>query len=280
MEAVFYYQGEWLEEQPKIAGPMNHTFWMSSVVFDGARAFNGLIPDIDMHCERLINSAHAMLLKPTMTADAVEALCREGAAMFAKEMELYIRPMFFAMEGFVSPEPDSTDFVLAIYESPMPAFNGFKACISTRRRPARDMAPTTAKASCLYPNSAIALREAEERGFDNAIILDANGNVAEFATANIWIAKDGVALTPAVNGTFLNGVTRQRVIELLKGDGVDVRETTITVDDVMKADEVFNTGNYGKVMPTIKVEDRDLQPGPMSRLAHDLYFEYAKTCPI
>src|SRR3546814_6001125 len=72
------------------------------------------------------------------------------------------------------------------------------------------MAPTDAKASCLYPNSARALNEASKRGFDNAVVLDALGNVAELATANLWIAKDGVAVTPAPNGTFLNGITKQR----------------------------------------------------------------------
>src|SRR3546814_12090816 len=90
------------------------------------------------------------------------------------------------------------------------------------------MAPTDAKASCLYPNSARALNEASKRGFDNAVVLDALGNVAELATANLWIAKDGVAVTPAPNGTFLNGITKQRAMQLLTAAGIEVRETRLT----------------------------------------------------
>ncbi len=277
---AFWYDGTWTEEAPVLTGPMDHAFWMSSVVFDGARAIGGLVPDVLGHCERLNASAHSMLLRPTMSADAVAKLCVEGVRRLPKESELYIRPMYFAREGFVEPDSDSTDFVLAIYDSPMPSADGFSACISTYRRPARDMAPTDAKASCLYPNTQRALVEAGQRGFDNAVLYDASGNVAEFATANLWIAKDGVAMTPAINGTFLNGITRQRIIQLLRDDGVEVRETTISPRDLNQADEVFNTGNYGKAVPVVRLEDRQLQPGPIFRRARELYFEFAKTTQV
>lgn len=280
MAGVYYYDGEWTTEQPLVTGPMSHAFWMSSVVFDGARAFGGLAPDLDMHCERLINSARNLMLGTPKSAEEITELCKEGIRKMPKESELYVRPMFFATEGFVSPEKESTKFILAIYEQPMPPSTGFSVCFSSHRRPARDMAPTDAKASCLYPNSARALQEAEGRGFDNAILLDPNGNVAEFATANLWIAKDGVARTPAINGTFLNGVTRRRVIQLLRDAGVTVEEGIVTRQDVMEADEVFNTGNYGKVMPVNRVEDRELQPGPVARQARELYFEYAEGCSV
>jgi branched-chain amino acid aminotransferase len=259
-----------------LIGPMNHAFWMSSVVFDGARAFGGLAPDVDMHCERLLASARNMLLQPDLEAGEIAELCIEAVRKLPKESELYIRPMFYAEEGFIMPEPETTRFVLAVYDSPMPELHGLKVCLSSRRRPARDQAPTTAKASCLYPNSALALRDANARGFDNAVVLDPNGNVAELLTANLWIVKDGVAMTPAINGTFLNGVTRRRIIQLLKDAGTEVQEVTMTWEDVATADEVFSTGNYGKVMPIVKVENRDLQPGPVATKARDLYFDYAK----
>lgn len=280
MAGIFYYDGQWYDENPKITGPMDHAFWMSSIAFDGARAFQGLVPDLDLHCARLVRSAKAMGLNPPMNADEIVDLCREGVHKCPRDAELYIRPMFYATEGFVLPDPDSTEFVLAVYDNPMPGFGGFKACLSSYRRPARDMAPTDAKASCLYPNSQRALREAAERGFDNAIIRDPNGNVAEFATANIWIATDGVAKTPVDNGTFLAGITRQRVLGLLADAGIETEERTLTWDDVMNADEVFSTGNYGKVMPVTRVEDRDLQPGPIASKAYDLYFEFAKSTSV
>jgi branched-chain amino acid aminotransferase len=125
-----------------------------------------------------------------------------------------------------------------------------------------------------------ALREANQRGFDNGITMDPSGNVAELCTANLWIAKDGAALTPAANGTFLSGVTRRRVADLLRDDGVEVIETTLTRQDIMDADEVFTTGNYGKVMPITEVEDASFDVGPIGRRARDLYFDFARTQPV
>lgn len=280
MAQAIYYDGTWYDENIRLTGPMDHAFWMATVVFDGARAFGGLAPDLMAHCERLIDSAGRMGLAAVKSAAEVHALSIEGIRRFPAQAELYIRPMFFAREGFVIPEPESTDFVLAIYDSPMPSYQGFTVCLSRYRRPARDQAPTDAKASCLYPNSQRMLREATARGFDNAIVLDANGNVAEYATSNLWIAKDGVAMTPAVNGTFLNGVTRRRVIGLLRDSGVEVRECVLTFDDVMAADEVFSTGNYGKVLPVTRVEARDLQPGPVCQKARELYFDFAESARV
>lgn len=275
MNAIFYYDGEWLDENPRLTGPMDHAFWMSTTVFDGARAMQGRVPDIEAHCRRLSSSACSMMLKPTMQADEVAELCREAVRRLPREGDYYIRPMYFAREGFVTPVADSTDFVLAVYETPMPSGHGFSAHVSPYRRPARDMAPTDAKASCLYPNTQRALAEAARRGFENAVILDANGNVAEFGTANLWIARDGVAMTPAWNGTFLKGVTRQRVKQLLESTGVEVVETALTVKDLLEADEIFSSGNYGKVMPLTRFESRDLNPGPVYRRARELYFEFA-----
>lgn len=275
MNAIFHYNGEWLDDNPRLIGPMDHAFWMSTVVFDGARAMKGLVPDIDAHCRRLTSSARSMMLQPTMESGEVAELCREAVRRLPRDVDYYIRPMYFAREGFVTPIAESTDFVLAVYETPMPSEHGFSAHVSPQRRPARDMAPTDAKASCLYPNTQRALAEAARRGFDNAVILDANGNVAEFGTANLWIARDGVALTPAWNGTFLKGVTRQRVKDLLEEDGVEVVETALTVNDLMEADEIFSSGNYGKVMPVTRFEQRELPPGPLYKRARELYFEFA-----
>lgn len=279
MNARFWHDGRWWDTQPKVLGPMDHAMWMSSSVFDGARIFDGLAPDLDRHCERLIDSARKMLLKPTHTAEAVQALAIEAFKQMPPDKAYYVRPMFYAMRGFVAPEPESTEFLLAVYEAPMPAPEGFSVTAAPFRRPARDAAPIDAKAGCNYPNGQRALVWARRRGFDNALILDPAANVAELATANIWLVKDGIAMTPAWNGTFLNGITKQRVAELLVLDGIDVLETTLTLEDFDEADEIFSTGNYGKVMPCIRYEERDLQPGPIYRRARELYFDYAISEP-
>ncbi len=119
------------------------------------------------------------------------------------------------------------------------------------------------------------LQEARDKGFENALCCDALGNVAEFASANAFMVKDGTVLTPAANGTFLNGVTRRRVIGLLRDAGTSVEEVTLGYDDFRGADEIFATGNYAKVMPVIKFEERNLQPGPITTKARKLYWEFA-----
>lgn len=279
--AIFWHDGAWYEDQqPKLLGPMDHAMWMTSLAFDGARAFDGLAPDLDRHCARLIDSTRKMLLEPTLAAEEVEDLCRQAIRRLPRDVPLYVRPMFYAMRGFVVPEAASTEFALAVYRSPMPEPQGMSVCFSSYRRPARDAAPTDAKAGCLYPNMQRALVEAAARGFDNGITLDASANVAELATANLWIAKDGVALTPACNGTFLNGITRQRLIQLLQAAGTEVEETTLTRQDILDADEVFCSGNYGKVLPITKVEDRHYQAGRIYQKARDLYFEFARSQPV
>ena len=144
-----------------------------------------------------------------------------------------------------------------------------RACVSL------ETMPTNAKASCLYPNSARAMREAKARGFDNALMCDMLGNVAELATANIFMVKDGTVFTPVPNGSFLNGITRQRVMGLFAKDGVSVVETTLSPAAFLEADEIFQVGNYSKVLPITRIEDRDLQPGPFYKQARELYWSFA-----
>jgi len=100
-------------------------------------------------------------------------------------------------------------------------------------------------------------------------------SLAELATANLFIGKDGVVFTPAPNGTFLNGITRQRTIKLLRNAGVSVVETTLQYSDLKNADEIFSSGNYSKVMPVNRIDERSLQPGLLYRKARELYWAFA-----
>ena len=219
-----WYEGKWHEGNPMIMGPMTHAPWLGSCVFDGARAFEGIAPDLDLHCQRAVRSAETFGLRIVKSAGEIEELIREGIAKFPKDAALYLRPMFWAAYGFVDVDPESTQFSVSVYDSPMPEPKGFSVTCSPFRRPSYEFAPTDAKAACHYPNSARAMREAKARGFDNAVMLDALGNVSELSTANIWYAKDGEAHTPIPNGTFLNGITRQRIIRLLREAGIKVHE--------------------------------------------------------
>ena len=278
-ETWTYVDDAWHEGNVPVVGAREHAFWLGSSVFDGARAFEGVTPDLDLHCARVNKSAEALGLKPTKTDQEIYDLCREGVAKFDKDAALYIRPMYFATQGgplAVAALPESTKFLLSIYVTPMPSPTaGLTVTVSPFRRPTQECMPLDAKAGCLYPNNARALVEANSRGFQNAILLDFLGNVAELATANIFMVKDGVVFTPAANGTFLSGITRHRVISLLDEAGYDVRQTTLKIADFDEADEIFSTGNMAKVMPVIKFQERDLQPGPVAAKARDLYWQYA-----
>lgn len=272
-----FFDGEWTEGNPKTMGARTHGVWLSSSVFDGARAFDGVIPDLDLHCQRSIDSARLLGMAPMLSAQEIAELSWEGVAKFPPEAELYVCPMFYADSGFIAPDPASTRFVLSIFDAPLPEPTGFSACKSSFRRPARDMAPTEAKASCLYPNVGRCVTEAQGKGFDTAVVLDPNGNVAEFAYTNLFYVKDKVIFTPVPNGTFLNGITRQRVIKLAKQNGFDVVEKSVKFEELMEADEVFGTGNYFKVGPCTKLEDRELPIGDITMQLRDLYFEWAKS---
>ncbi|MDP7241720.1 MAG: branched-chain amino acid aminotransferase [Rhodospirillales bacterium] len=272
---VTYVDGTWQDGNPQVLGPRSHAVWLGSAVFDGARAIQGRAPDLDRHCARVVISARLMGLEPMLTGTEIEDLARDGIGRFAGDADLYICPMFYPEDGFIVPDPASTHFILTVHESPLPEPSGISACLSSFRRPARDMAPTEAKAACLYPNVARCLREAQAKGFETAVVLDPSGNVAEFAYANLFMVKDGVVATPVSNGTFLNGITRQRVIELLRSDGVEVIERSIGFSEVLAADELFGTGNYAKVVPYTRIEDRELEAGQMTRRARELYFRFA-----
>jgi len=259
-------------------GPRTHAAWLCSVVFDGARAFEGVTPDLELHCARVNDSAKKLFLDPTVSTEEWVRLAREGIRRFDKDAALYIRPMYWAEnEGpWVQAHlPESTRWCLSIYEAPMRPPKGFSITPSPYRRPTVETMPVDAKAGCLYPNNSRSLFEAHARGFDNAIVCDMLGNVAELATSNIFMAKDGVVFTPIPNGTFLAGITRQRVIGLLRQSGVTVVEKTLTYQDFEKAEEIFASGNYSKVVPVTRIGDRALPFGPLYTKARELYWAFA-----
>jgi branched-chain amino acid aminotransferase len=277
-KTVTFFEDGWHEGNVPIMGPRTHAAWLCSVVFDGARAFEGVTPDLELHCARVNDSAGKLFLKPIVSTEKWIELAKEGIKKFDGKTALYIRPMYWAEnEGpwVQAHDPESTRWCLSIYEAPLRPPRGFSTTISPYRRPTLESMPVDAKAGCLYPNNARALFEAQSRGFDNAIVCDALGNVSEFATSNVFMARDGVVFTPTPNGTFLAGITRQRVIGLLRDNGVSVIEKTLAYRDFESADEIFSTGNYSKVVPVTKIGDRALPFGPIYSRARELYWDFA-----
>ncbi|MEM9047270.1 MAG: branched-chain amino acid aminotransferase [Pseudomonadota bacterium] len=273
-----FYEGRWHEGNAPVLGAADHGAWQGTMVFDGARAFEGVTPDLDLHCARIIASAETMGMTPLHSAEDMVAIAKDGLRGYAADAEVYIRPMMWSRDsgpGLIPPDPDSTAFCLCLEDLPMPEPRGLSLTVSPFQRPHPLAAMTEAKCGALYANNGRILREANKRGFDNALSLDFEGNVAETASTNIFMVRGGEVFTPVPNRTFLAGITRARVVALLRGDGLNVHETTLTVADFHEAEEIFTTGNAAKVMPVTQFEEHALQTGPVFRRARSLYWAYA-----
>ena len=276
-----YFNGAWHDGDKYILRAADHGTWLGSSVFDGARFFEGATPDLLLHCERVNNSAKAMMLDPIVTPEEMVGIIKEGLSSFDKATSVYIRPMYWALDGgesLVLPKENSTAFSICLEQIPMAAAIASATLSRTKfRRPVLEDNVVNAKAGCLYPNNARMLAEARSKGFTNALVADAAGNVAETATANIFMVRDGEVLTPIPNGTFLAGITRARHIQNLREYGKKVSETVLTFQDFEDADEVFMTGNMTKIMPVTAFEDKNYQVGSVAKLARELYWDWSRT---
>jgi branched-chain amino acid aminotransferase len=273
-----WFNGAWQRGNAPIINAADHVAWLGSQVFDGARQFEGVRPDLDLHSARIIRSAEVMGMIPPVDAATVLGLMEEGCALFPEGAALYLRPMMWACEstpGIIDFVPESTGFAICIEALPMPEPGDFSLTVSPFCRPRPDMALTEAKAGSLYANNGRIMAEARARGFSNALSLDIDGHVAETASTNVFLVRDGEVFTPVPNGTFLNGLTRQRVIKLLRADGIAVHEVSLTVEDFRRADEIFVTGNIAKVMPVARLDERILPPGPIVAKAREMYWDFA-----
>lgn len=274
-----YFQGTWHDGDVALMKGADHAMWLGSSVFDGARFFDGMTPDLDLHCARTNASARALLMSPTLETSAMVEIALEGLQGFAPGAAVYIRPMYWATSGdatTIAPAPESTEFALCLEEIPMASAEASATLTRTQfRRPVLENAVVNAKAGCLYPNNARMLREAQSRGFSNALALDAMGNVAETATANIFMVRDGEVFTPIPNGTFLAGITRARHIANLRADGVTVHEIVLGLGDFEEADEIFMSGNMSKVTPVTAFDERSYQIGPVAQRVRELYWDWA-----
>lgn len=274
-----FFEGRWHDGDLPIMRAADHGSWLGTTVFDGARWFEGIAPDLDRHCARVNRSAEALMITPTVSTDDMVAIALDGLRAYSRDAAVYIRPMYWALDGGdlgVVPKPGATGFALCLEEIPMAPATATSTLTTTRfRRPVLESAVTNAKAGCLYPNNARMLAEARSKGYGNALVADALGNVAETATANVFMVRDGELFTPIANGTFLAGITRSRHISNLRADGMTVHETVLSFDDFRKADEVFLSGNMTKVTPVTEFDGTHYQIGPVTKRVRELYWDWA-----
>lgn len=274
-----YFEGRWHDGDVAVMRAADHGSWLGTSVFDGARFVDGVAPDLTAHCARVNRSADALMIEPSHTTEEIVEIVREGLRAYPRDAAVYIRPMYWAIDGGptgVLTERGRTGFAVSLEEIPMAPPGSSVTVTHTRfRRPVMEDAVVNAKAGCLYPNNARMLAEAKSRGFGNALVADALGNLAESATANVFLVKDGEVFTPASNGTFLAGITRARHISNFRADGMVVHETTLGFEDVHDADEVFLSGNMMKVTPVTAFNDTAFQEGPVTRRAREMYWDWA-----
>ena len=278
-----YYNGTWHEGDVSVIKAADHGAWLGTTVFDGARLFDGLAPDLDAHCARINRSAEALMITPTVASADIAAIAREGLASYSRDAAVYIRPMYWALAGDelgIVPLKDATGFCISLEEIPMAPPEAATTLTRTRfRRPVLEDNVVNAKAGCLYPNNARMMVEARSKGFGNALVADAMGNVAESASANVFMVKDGEVFTPIPNGTFLAGITRARHMQNMIAEGIKVHETVLGFDDFHAADEVFLSGNMMKVTPVKAFDDTEYQIGtngnPVTRRVREMYWDWA-----
>ena len=274
-----YFNGTWHKGNVPIINAADHGAWLGSNVFDGARYFNGVAPDLLAHCQRVNNSAKALMLKPSVEANDMVEIIWEGLKQYEADAAVYIRPMYWAIDGDLTaivPNQESVGFAICLEQIPLAPESKTVSLTKTKfRRPVLEDAVVNAKAGCLYPNNARMLVEARSKGFSNALVTDAMGNVAETATANIFMVKDGEVFTPIPNGTFLSGITRARHISNMNAAGIKVHEIVLTYAEFESADEIFMSGNMNKVTAVTAFEDFQFQIGSVTKKVRNLYWDWA-----
>ena len=284
-DGVIWMDGElvpWREAQVHV---LTHTLHYGMGVFEGVRAYKAeqgtAIFRLPEHTRRLFGSAHIMMMpvpwdRATISA-AQRTVVRENGLDSA-----YIRPMFFYGSEGMGLRADNLKVhaVVAAWEwgAYLGAENmekGIRIKTSSYTRHHVNITMCKAKANGHYINSMLALNEALTNGYDEAMLLDVDGFVAEGSGENIFIVRDGVIYTPDLTSA-LEGITRDTIVQLAASEGLEVREKRITRDEVYLADEAFFTGTAAEVTPIREVDDRAIgngARGPVTERLQSLYFD-------
>ncbi|MCB1331299.1 MAG: branched-chain amino acid aminotransferase [Maritimibacter sp.] len=274
-----YFDGAWHEGNVPVMRAGDHGAWLGSTVFDGARYVEGIAPDLDKHLARVNRSAEALMIRPTVSVEEMLEIVWEGLRLYPADAPVYIRPMYWGIDSGmlgILPSEEATGFAVCLEEIAIAPANATTTLTRTRfRRPVLEDAVVNAKAGSLYPNNARMIAEVKAKGYGNALVADALGNVAESASANVFMVKDGVLFTPIANGTFLSGITRARHIANARAAGIEVHETVLSFADFETADEVFLSGNMHKVTPVTEFDGTFYEHGPVTKRLRALYWDWA-----
>ena len=250
---------------------LTHALHYSTSVFEGIRCYNtpngSAIFRLPEHVDRLFNSAKLYGMKIRYTKkQIIDAIIKTVKASGLKEC--YIRPIAYYGYGTVglTPTLNKVDVSISCWEwkmgeSKAGKFSGAKCKISEWIRIDSRSQPMQSKCAANYSNAALARVEALKNGYDEAIMLNYSGKVAEGSAENIFIVKNGMIKTPPLDADILNGITRDSVIQLIRSDGIKLIEKNITVNELLKADEVFMTGTAAEVKSVTKIDRTSIGKG-------------------
>ncbi|MGK9168145.1 branched-chain amino acid aminotransferase [Inquilinus limosus] len=263
---------------------LTHGLHYASSVFEGERAYNGRIFKGTEHSKRLEFSATTLGMKlPYSVAelDAAKQLTLEKNGL----TDAYVRPIAWRgseMMG-VSAQANTIHVAIAVWEwpsyfSPEAKMKGIRLTLSDWRRPAPDTAPVHAKAAGLYMICTLAKHKAEAAGYQDALMYDYRGLVAEATGANIFLAIDGKLHTPTAD-CFLNGITRQTAIELARRNGIEVIERHIKPEELARATEVFLTGTAAEITPVGEIGEHRYTPAQICKTLMDAYSAEVRKAP-
>jgi branched-chain amino acid aminotransferase len=272
----------WDEAQVHV---LTHSLHYGLGAFEGIRAYkrtNGktTVFRLREHIDRLFDSCKMILMQPKQTREQLVAACLDTLRANGMD-EGYLRPMVFLGEGAMgiyAPNNPVRTTVIAwkwgAYLGDEALKSGIRAKISSFARHHINISLAKAKMMGQYTNSVLAKREAKFGGYDEAIMLDANGYVSEGTGENIFVVKKGVIYTPDLASSILEGITRDTVITLAREMGYDVREQRITRDQLWLADEIFFTGTAAELTPVREVDNRPIGEGVVGPITTKLQTRY------
>ena len=285
-DLVCYFEGDFVPMRDARVNIMTHAFMYGTATFEGIRAYwneeQGRLYGLKLreHVERIRQSCRILLMKDVPSVDELTGLIVETVRRNGFRQDAYIRPSFYKSTRAIGVRLHDLDNELYIIALPFGNYidtaNGVRVMTSSWRRNSDDALPARGKIVGGYVNMAFQKSEAELNGFDEAVVLTADGHVNESSAANLFMVRDGVAITPPVSEDLLEGVTRKALMELMANEGIPVMERSIDRSELYVADEIFVCGTGVQVSPVIEVDHRPVgsgEIGPIARLVRDRYFE-------
>jgi branched-chain amino acid aminotransferase len=261
-----------------------HGLHYGAGVFEGIRCYETekgpAVFRLTDHLQRLHNSARLLQMKLPFTVEELRESCYDVIAANGLP-ECYLRPLAFYGYGELGVPPGKNPVEVVIMSWPWGTYlgpdaleHGVRAKISTWQRIGPNVIPHVAKATGVYLNSMLAVMEANQSGYDEAILLTQEGYIADGSGENIFVVKDGQISTPDLSSSILPGLTRDTVIQIAQDLGYSVEETNLIRADLYLADEVFMCGTAAEVTPVRSVDDREIgEPGPLTKEIQTAYLD-------